>query len=339
MRCPECNASFSELRDVCPTCSNDLREYKTKLKIPISFPELPYTELILKFPKTRNFASLYEPKKDTVSAVVKTPQEEIIDMFTQAYGEINKMRLGEVSLGTAQLGRSVDHKEISLLFEVLDDALFESARYVEEIQTSESKFVESSDLQNEFDKFAQLAEAPLFSLKGAQPGIVPQLAIPSMKSDGGAGYKPRFLGRFSRIVSAGIDGLIIIVLAFGVSFVILHGAARQFFFESLGDMFIAYGDIVSLGAGLLIPCATIYLLLMSFLSRRTIGLYLVGGVFSSDEGRRASIQALVLRSLLAPVTTILSGFIPLFTGNRGWHEKMTGMDIVLISRKRALPSS
>ncbi len=53
MKCPQCPATFSELRDLCPQCLTDLRTFKREAGLPISAPEASYAELLSKNLKKR----------------------------------------------------------------------------------------------------------------------------------------------------------------------------------------------------------------------------------------------------------------------------------------------
>ncbi len=51
MKCPECRFICSNLRDICPKCLLDLRQYKRSHSLPISFPKATYEELLGKLGK------------------------------------------------------------------------------------------------------------------------------------------------------------------------------------------------------------------------------------------------------------------------------------------------
>jgi uncharacterized RDD family membrane protein YckC len=46
MKCPDCNFVCSDLRDICPKCFVDLREFKTELGIPVTNPKASYEQLL-----------------------------------------------------------------------------------------------------------------------------------------------------------------------------------------------------------------------------------------------------------------------------------------------------
>jgi uncharacterized RDD family membrane protein YckC len=46
MKCPYCQLSFSDLRDVCPKCLSDLRDHKREGGIAVTYPDLDYPTLL-----------------------------------------------------------------------------------------------------------------------------------------------------------------------------------------------------------------------------------------------------------------------------------------------------
>lgn len=317
MKCPECQSNFSELRDVCPGCALDLRDYKTERGFPVSFEDLTYEELLKKFPRTKQFDAVLAEKEQ--------------DLFLLAFKEAANLKLTELSLGTGSLGRQVNREEISLLFDVLDDTLAETARYVDEVQTSENVFVESETLQFELDKLEKMAEAPLFSLKGTAAGIATPQKIPSdgARVQSKVALKPVFLGRSLRVISVCIDTIVVFAIAFFLAYFISKSNTRDVYSVILSEQIILYADLFVLGASLIIPVAIVYLLVMGLLYRRTCGLFFVGGKVCSEEGKAPPQSAIIIRSLLAPVSAILTAFIPLFMGIRGFHEKVAKTDILI----------
>jgi uncharacterized RDD family membrane protein YckC len=53
MKCPDCNFVCSDLRDVCPKCYVDLREFKSELGIPVTNPRATYEQLLERAGLTR----------------------------------------------------------------------------------------------------------------------------------------------------------------------------------------------------------------------------------------------------------------------------------------------
>ena len=49
MKCPGCFANLSDLRDVCPKCKKDLRDYKKTLGLAITYPQLTYRAILDKY--------------------------------------------------------------------------------------------------------------------------------------------------------------------------------------------------------------------------------------------------------------------------------------------------
>jgi len=48
MKCPECDYFFSDLRDICPKCRLDLRQYKLERGLPVTQPDADYDDLVSK---------------------------------------------------------------------------------------------------------------------------------------------------------------------------------------------------------------------------------------------------------------------------------------------------
>jgi len=48
MKCPECDYFFSDLRDICPKCRLDLRQFKLERGLPVTQPDAAYDDLVSK---------------------------------------------------------------------------------------------------------------------------------------------------------------------------------------------------------------------------------------------------------------------------------------------------
>jgi len=57
MKCPSCNASFSELRDLCPSCLMDIRQFKRQNGLTVSYPFASYDAILKKFKKETETSS------------------------------------------------------------------------------------------------------------------------------------------------------------------------------------------------------------------------------------------------------------------------------------------
>ncbi|NMC61780.1 MAG: RDD family protein [SAR324 cluster bacterium] len=85
MKCPSCNASFSELRDLCPSCLMDIRPFKRQNSLTISYPFASYDALLKKFKKETAVPSSPSPeqfiKKESLDS--KALQESSLDSTEQ----------------------------------------------------------------------------------------------------------------------------------------------------------------------------------------------------------------------------------------------------------------
>ena len=61
MNCPSCAAKFSELRDICPSCEQDLRPWKRQNGIAVSFPSASYDSLRRRLEKERGKSATDNP--------------------------------------------------------------------------------------------------------------------------------------------------------------------------------------------------------------------------------------------------------------------------------------
>jgi hypothetical protein len=85
MKCPTCTFSFSDLRDICPQCFEDVREFKRASGIPITHPHATLDELrsyLSKQPKARiqpqiSAPSQTPPKKESSSKIAQTVIAEV----------------------------------------------------------------------------------------------------------------------------------------------------------------------------------------------------------------------------------------------------------------------
>jgi hypothetical protein len=80
MKCPECKFVCSELRDICPKCTVDLRSFKRSQGLPVTRPDADYAELLGKLEKQK-------PVQTATPAAAVTPAKPGSGWLGKLFGD------------------------------------------------------------------------------------------------------------------------------------------------------------------------------------------------------------------------------------------------------------
>lgn len=82
MKCPSCNANFSELRDLCPSCLVDLRGFKRQNGLAVSYPAASYDALLKKI-KKENEEKSSPPQEAWPTSSATTPDQPLKTIYSK----------------------------------------------------------------------------------------------------------------------------------------------------------------------------------------------------------------------------------------------------------------
>jgi len=336
VKCPQCEFTFSDLRDICPKCCLDLRDFKRSSNIAVTYPNAAYEELYFKLKgsyPSRSEAPAHQPEVEA-QATSSAPQSlstfsaagntaALGEFFDGAFAELSSIKSDEIYEFQSEQFRNVQNRDdIQLLFDISFDTIkdpeLEKAP-LEKVITSDERKIQNESLQVQLARVERVVSAPQMSLK-AQPLGKP---APGQAANFAA-QAPASISK--RALAFGLDFFILALVSLGIALLTILLDKSSILSKLSVVQNIEILDLIPPFVGAAVSMLML-LILYPFLSYlflgRTYGEKVYGLELLRIDGRRPHFGNIAVRSMAAPLSLLFFGYLPLFRKKQPFHDVLS----------------
>lgn len=366
MKCPKCSYICGSSRTECPKCGQHLFGEKKEqaqdnaawkldtsaIPTSASIDELVQMEEAKKARETLKTATAKKAKFSFPEGKLVSPHDELplascignialnqivqfdpnnkdlAYLFSEAGDSLDEELFFEFS--SSQMGAKLVDDEVYMLFELADESLANpeaAKRYIDSVEISSTKVVNSKFLAQQLLKVEQFFDAPILSLTGrglrGKDDIV-DIALQNNKPEAPA---------YKRFASAAIDSSLMIFTALFIvlctPFLELGQLTEPFLYG------LKQGDILSLlrpasiFTEIFLFSLVIYPLFSFVLFRSTVGMRVMNLLLIREGGGMPRMGNVLVRALTYPLSVLLLGGAPSLLGKRTLHDHIAKTRIVV----------